>query len=65
MAVHAEAVGHELFLKGGGVYEQHVDVAVLALSLIHILWKKGVPCGGSLFLCVEGGGEGERGRETF
>ena len=32
MAVHAEAVGHELFLKGGGVYEQHVDVAVLAVG---------------------------------
>ena len=32
MAVHAEAVGHELFLKGGGVYEQHVDVAVFAVG---------------------------------
>jgi len=32
MAVHAETVGHELFLKGGGVYEQHVDVAVLAVG---------------------------------
>lgn len=36
MAVHAETVGHELFLKGGGVYEQHVDVAVLP-------WARALP----------------------